>query len=48
MALSNMNHFFNGFDIPPLFCQSLSHLNVVNGIRELSDDTKNVLLDEMT
>lgn len=47
MTLGNIDHFLNGFDVSSFLCQRLSHLEVVNGICELCDNTENVLLDEV-
>lgn len=48
MALGDIDHLFNGFDVSSLLCQCLSHLEVVDSICELCDNTKYVLLDELT
>lgn len=48
MAFSDLNHFTNRHDVPLLFNQGLSNLEVIYGISKLSDNTENVLLNEMT
>lgn len=47
MTLGDIDHLFNGFDVSSLLCQRLPHLEVINGIRELCDNTENVLLNEV-
>lgn len=48
MALGNVYHFFNRFDVSSFLGQGLSHLEVVDSVRKLRDDAEDVLFNEMT
>lgn len=47
MALGDVDHLFNGFEITPFFRQRLPHLEVIDRICKLSDDPENMLLNEV-
>lgn len=48
MAIGDIDHLFYGFEVSSFFRQSLPYLKVVDCIRELRNDPKNMLLDEVT
>jgi hypothetical protein len=47
MSLSNVDHFFDSLEVPPFFGQSLPHLKIVDCICKLSDNSENMLFDEV-